>query len=360
MLRDVTGVTERPLDEQLIYRMIYGGATVKEVHETVMQILTLQKIDITPEHLMDEIQAVISANDAEKEVRRPIQSRVEDFVTLVTKGADLYQPVTFLLQDVTTSLGLTTPKEKTACRVALHRMKEKGIIETAGGKFGFYRIVNGEDRSIDLGDLSDLQDEMQLMFPLGVHQWIKAMPHTIYIIAGETDAGKSAYLLNFAKMNSINYPVDYHSSEMGKAEFLDRLQYFWTDAAQNKNMRFFERSNDFAAAIKRAPDHIHIIDYIQLFDNFFLMAEIIDKIGKALNNGIAFIALQKPKGRDEGLGGERTKDLARLYLSMSSGTLKITKAKNWRNPKVNPNNQQIFFKLAEGCHFFNQGDWHKV
>lgn len=356
-LQNVTGVTGI---EQIIYRLTAGGAALKEVHEIMTQIFAWKNEDITPEHLTEMIQAVISANDPEKEVRRPIAVRVEDFVTTVTKGGDLSQAVTFSLRDVTSSLGLASLKEKTACRVALHRMKERGIIETAGNKYGFYRVVNDQDRFIDLGDFSDLQDEIQIMFPLGVHQWIKSMPHTVYIIAGETDAGKSAYLLNFAKINSINYPVDYHSSEMGKAEFLDRLQYFWTDVAENKNMRFFERSNDFAAAIKRAPDHIHIIDYIQLFDNFFLMAEIIDKIGKALNNGIAFIALQKPRGRDEGLGGERTKDLARLYLSMSSGALKITKAKNWRNPKVNPNNQQIFFKLVEGCHFVNQGDWHRA
>lgn len=359
MIHCVAHSYKNPVDDDIIYRLVFGGAKPEQVQEIMMQIYSWRNFDVTPEELSAHISEIISANQPEIAARKPTHLRVEEFVTFVAKEGVSSQTVTFSLLDCYNSLDLKTAAEKGGCRMVIKRLCDRGQIEPAGSKSGLYRVVNSEDRSIDLGDLSDLKGEIQLLFPLGVHQWIKAMPHTIYIIAGETDSGKSAFLLNFAKMNSISYPVDYHSSEMGKAEFLDRLQYFWTDAAQNKNMRFFERSNDFAAAIKRAPDNIHIIDYIQLFDNFYLMAEIIDKIGKALNNGIAFIALQKPKGRDEGLGGERTKDLSRLYLAMSPGTLKIVKAKNWRNPKVNPNNQQIFFKLAEGCHFFNQGDWHK-
>mgnify|MGYP001185034141 FL=1 len=361
-LPNVTVVTPQysnPLLDHVIERMFTGGATLTEVYETMIYFFNILNLDTTDDHLKEHIAGIFAEISPEKENKKPISARVEDFVTTVTRGADLYSPVTFLLQDVISALNLTTHKEKTACRVALHRMKEKGIIDSPGGKYGCFRVVNSEDRSIDLSDTSDLKGEMRVGFPLNVHQFIKVMPHTVYIIAGETDSGKSAYLLNFSKMNSQMHKVHYHSSEMGKAEFLDRLQYFWPDASQNKNMKFYERSNDFASAIKRNPDDIHIIDYMQMFDNFYLMAEKIDAIGKSLNNGLAFIAIQKPKGRDEGVGGERTKDLSRLYLSLAPGKLKIVKAKNWKDPKRNPNGMEICFKLAEGCKFFNDGDWHK-
>lgn len=327
---------------------------------------TVRDIYILKGDQIREDDLLTSLSDIEKTVRiksngnLPVAARVEEYVTFVTCGADLSQSVTFTLLDVTSHLGLKDDKQKTACRVAIKRMVDKGKIEPVGHKSGIYRVVNNEDKAINLSDKSDLAGELPMIFPLGIHDFIKPMPHTIYIIAGETDSGKSGYLLNFAKINSGSFNVHYHSSEMGKAEFLDRLQYFWADAGSVKTMKFYERSNDFSSAIKRNPHDIHIVDYLQMFDNFYLMAEKIDGIGRALGNGIAFIAIQKPKGREEGLGGERTKDLSRLYLALSPGKLRIVKAKNWRDPKFNPNGMQIEFKLVEGCRFMNTTPWRKV
>jgi hypothetical protein len=348
-----------PLLDDMIFRLAFGGAKVPEVLEKMAYIFGLLHIDTTEDELREHIISVLAENQPKADEKKPTHLRVEEYVTFVTSGGDLSQSVTFSLQDCYNSLNLQSSAEKAGCRMVIKRLCDKGQIEPAGSKSGLYRVVNTEDRSIDLGDLSDLKGEMRIGFPLNVHKFIKVMPHTVYIIAGETDSGKSAYLLNFAKMNSQLHKVHYHSSEMGKAEFLDRLQYFWSDAHLNTNMKFYERSNDFANAIKRFPNDVHIIDYMQMFDNFYLMAEYIDKIGKALNNGLAFIAIQKPKGRDEGLGGERTKDLSRLYLSLSPGKLKIVKAKNWKDPKENPNGREICFKLVKGCEFHNQGDWSK-
>ena len=359
MIHCVAHSYKNPVDDDIIYRLVFGGAKPEQVREIMMQIYSWRNFDVTPEELSAHISDIISANQPEKSARKPLHLQIEEFVTFVANKADLSQSVTFSLHDCYIHLGIREATEKASCRMVISRMVSRGQIEPAGHKSGIYRLVNSEDRSIDLGDLSDLKGEMRIGFPMNVHKFIKVMPHTVYIIAGETDSGKSAYLLNFAKMNSQLHRVHYHSSEMGKAEFLDRLQYFWANASDNKNMKFYERSNDFASAIKRNPDDIHIVDYMQMFDNFYLMAEKIDGIGKAINNGLAFIAIQKPKGRDEGLGGERTKDLSRLYLAMSPGCLKIVKAKNWKDPKYNPNGLEMCFKLSEGCHFYPQGEWYK-
>jgi len=69
------------------------------------------------------------------------------------------------------------------------------------------------------------------------------------------------------------------------------------------------------------------------------------------------LALQKPTGRDAGLGGERGLEKPRLYLAMESGKLKIVKAKSWVNPQDNPNGKTISFTLANGCHFRNTTAW---
>ena len=65
------------------------------------------------------------------------------------------------------------------------------------------------------------------------------------------------------------------------------------------------------------------------------------------------------KGRDEGLGGMRSLEKARLYMAMEPGKLKIVKAKNWRNNEINPNGLVRRYRLGGGCNFKADGDWAK-
>lgn len=269
------------------------------------------------------------------------------------------QNATFNLQMCHRELHITTKNEKKNVGMVLKRMcdEENNIIERTGTYAGTFRPVNRDLKKIDLSDRTDLKGALDVRFPLGVESWIRVFPKNVYIIAGETDSGKSAFLMNFAKLNIGKFNVRYFSSEMGKEEFLDRLDHLWPEAGFNPNFHFYERDDDFEQVI--FPDDINIIDYLQLFENFYEMPKLINSIEKKLNNGIVFIALQKPKSRDEGEGGERTKNLARLYLSLSPGKLKIVKAKNWRDPKANPNRLEITFKLINGCSFVNETSWRK-
>ncbi|GAG62435.1 unnamed protein product, partial [marine sediment metagenome] len=81
--------------------------------------------------------------------------------------------------------------------------------------------------------------------------------------------------------------------------------------------------------------------------------------------GSAFVAIQKKfdqrnfKGalikQDLGYGGATTIARANLYLTMNPNTLKITKAKSWANPMVNPNNKTFEFSLLKGARFIIKG-----
>ena len=84
------------------------------------------------------------------------------------------------------------------------------------------------------------------------------------------------------------------------------------------------------------------------------------KIFDKLEKGIAIIAIQKNKGRDDGLGGARSIEKARLYLSMRPGVIKIVKAKNWVSGTVNPNGLEKQFKLAKGMIFADASNWVKA
>ena len=76
------------------------------------------------------------------------------------------------------------------------------------------------------------------------------------------------------------------------------------------------------------PDEINVVDYLELTSDFWKVSGMLQEIQSKLAQGIAVVALQKPRGRDTGLGGDKSLEKPRLYLSVENGTVKILKAKN--------------------------------
>jgi hypothetical protein len=158
-------------------------------------------------------------------------------------------------------------------------------------------------------------------------------------------------------MNMNRFKINYFSSEMGPVELKERLSKFENPLSDFKKVKWLERSGNFADVIK--PDEVNVIDFLEMTDNFYLVAQYIKEIFDKLTTGIAIIAIQKNPGQTLGLGGGRSIEKARLYLSMDSGRLKIEKGKNWANQTINPNGWELTFKLLHGCKFIIQRDWFK-
>ena len=259
-------------------------------------------------------------------------------------------------------LQTTTKAEKKACNMALLRMVEEGIIERVGSKSGTYQRIEKECKTIDFMD-ADISDELNIVYPLGVHKFVHTLPKSIIVIAGTPDAGKTAMLLNLVALNMWKYRINYLSSEMGALEMKTRLANFDNMSLsdwQNPNFTVRERASDFASVIQ--PNDINIIDFLELHDNFYGVVEHIANIHKKLEKGIAVIALQKKENAKDGRGGEFSKEKARLYMTLDrdypGSVLKITKAKNWRDIQVNPVGYWQRFKLVGGCKFMPEG-WRK-
>jgi hypothetical protein len=151
-----------------------------------------------------------------------------------------------------------------------------------------------------------------------------------------------------------DHEVVYFSSEMGATELQARLKKFNIPMHEWKKVIWKERASDFAAMIR--PNAINIIDFMEVHEDFFKVGLFIKQIFDKLDKGIAFIALQKNKGRDEGLGGMRSLEKARLYLSMEPGRIKIVKGKNWKSDIINPNGLSRKYKLGGGCNFVVEKD----
>jgi hypothetical protein len=300
-----------------------------------------------PFSLTDARVKVDSAYDRRARTGRNIMQEVRDYVN--QQESNIY------LTEANTNQQFQQASERAACQMALTRLCKEGVLEKVGR--GHYKKVEQDCADIDL--FGGTAQPLDIKYPLGIHELIVTHPKNIIVIAGEPNAGKTAWLLNFAQMNAGHgKDVIYFSSEMGAIELQARLKKFNLPMDEWKKVIWKERASDFAQMIR--PNAINIIDFLEVHDEFYKIGLFIKQIFDKLQDGIAVIALQKNKGRDEGLGGGRSIEKARLYLAMEPGKLKIVKAKNWRNDEINPNGLAKTYLLGGGCNFKKTSDWEKA
>lgn len=316
--------------------------------EEVYQILEKLALSCNPPFDLKEIPAKIESaikRVAKRDIN--ITEEVERWVS-VTDG-DF--SVTDCYTALQTSTGVTN---RDTVRQVLKRMKDAGAIEKVGSKDGIYRRIVNECENIDF--LNAPSSEFEIKYPFGIEDYVITHPGNIIIVAGAPNSGKTAFLLNLVEMNMDRHDIVYFSSEMGAVELRDRLSKFkrpltsWKVSAK-------ERSSNFADVIR--PDSINIIDYLEVHEDFWKVGGMIKQIFDKLKKGIAAIALQKNPGVSYGLGGARSLEKARLYLSMDNHKIRIEKGKNWANPGINPNGLDAEYKLVNGCEFIITKAWSK-
>ncbi len=266
----------------------------------------------------------------------------------------LEAPGTFATTQLDRELELNTRELSQIRAVTLNTLCKERLIEKVGEKRGYYRRMDEELRKINIISTKDV--ELKLYWPFQIERYFRVLPKNIIIIAGGVDAGKTAFLLNLLKLNQDNHKMHYFTSEMGDLELRDRLLKFDVPIESWK-FDIWERSAFFHDVIR--PDDINVIDFLEIHDEFYKVGGMIKQIYDKLNKGIAVIAIQKNPGRDEGLGGMRSLEKARLYLAMETGRLKIVKCKNWVNTSFNPNRLELDFKLVNGCKFVEATEWRK-
>lgn len=277
---------------------------------------------------------------------RNLAQEVEDWVCL--------QNGYFLSTEIYKYLQVSTREEKKNIWIILKRLCDKGLIERHGTKSGQYRLLDTSLEEIDLYAQDD--EEISIKWPFGIEKLVKTMSKNIVILAGVSNAGKTAFLLNVIEQNMDIYDIHYFISEMGKAELKSRLQKF-DRPLKSWKFHSYERTGNFADVIK--PNAINIIDFLEIYHEHYMIGQWIKDIYDRLNKGIAIIAIQKKPGAAVGVGGITTLEKARLYLNIDSGRLKIEKGKNWTSELKNPNGLELHFKLIKGCKFLVVQDWEK-
>lgn len=341
--------TEGRRDEDLFHisnAMIRGGLE-REYVEKVLNILINSWGENDPKWAAKKVESAINRFQAKS---KNVTEIVREFVSATSGNflaTELYQMAT-----------LATYDEKKAAIVALGRMVKEGLIERCGKKNGCYRRIEDEIEESNWID-ADIET-VDLVYPFGIERMVLTGKKGIVVIAGTSNAGKTAFLLNMI-VNNMNrgFKISYFSSEIGKGGMKRRALKFGYDLEDWRGkFKFYERAADFADVVK--PDEINIIDYLDVTDEFYKIGGYIKEIFDKLNEGVAIIAIQKNPGNDYGLGGMRSMEKAQLYLSIDPGVIKIIKAKEWVDDKKNPNGMCKNFKLVGGCNIQEAaGSWYR-
>jgi len=277
---------------------------------------------------------------------RSLAEEVKEWV-LSTNGS-------FLSPEVASDLQLSTREDRKNLSAILRRLAETGVIERYGNKNGQFRRI---DKTLEVMDLENAPTaEFPVTMPLGIESLCRLYPGNLAICAGSKSSGKTAFLLNVARMNMERVSVTFLSSEAGATEMRTRVEPFGLPLSAWRNVTFVERRDAWADVI--TGDHrIFIVDYLDLTEDLYRVGTELKAIHSKLRDGIAFIGLQKRGDRDVGYGGTFSMEKARLYVSMDHGTAKITDAKAWRDPGRNPRGLVRTFKLAAGCKFLSTSEW---
>ena len=343
------------LREFTILRLLKSGAPIDDVIDVLRKLYIADKEDFDEEFIKNEVYQHQALQLLPGEPgKKSIQGEVEDWLTSYTSDSPCHSFVTRLSLDCHLSLvsayselGYKTPKEKMACRQAFKRLVERGKLEPVRNRSGIYRYINGKMEELDFMNADTTP--FPIKFPLGVHELVDVYQKSVIVLAGEPNAGKTAYLLNLANKNKEDHKPLYFSSEMGAAELKIRLNKFNMPLSAWRGVRFIAKSGDFKDVIE--PDGFNIIDYLEVAKDFYEVGGLLTEIFNTLGKGIAIVAIQKPPGRDTGIGGARTLDKARLYMAIEPGVLKIVKGKLWKQDCVNPNGMSIRWTLAGGAVF---------
>ena len=273
---------------------------------------------------------------------------------------DLQGVGTFTISQIFSQLGIKHVFDRERVLMGLKDMQDRGIIEQAGKDTSTFRKIVQDATKIDLFT-EDESKTLPMWFPFGLTERLQIKPKNVIIVAGESNAGKTAFLFNIMHMNGNLHKFKYITSEMTQDEILSRIEKMGsTKEKYSEFCEFYAKTHDYADAVD--PERINIIDFLEMYDDFYRVGAEIKKIFDKLTTGCAFIALQKKRGEIFGRGGEFSIEKARLALSLFThgrtkdgivGSCLVTKCKNYI-PGRNPEGNEYFYILKRGSYYDNE------
>jgi hypothetical protein len=235
------------------------------------------------------------------------------------------------------------------------RLVKEGIIERHGGKNGLFRKRECEVEDIDFINCNYKTFDVSL--PLGLNELVEIYPGNVVMLAGVSNMGKTAFMIDIIYRNMKNFDVHYFNSEMDGKELRKRIDDFQAvDSIHNWTFKAHGMVDNMEDVIVPGNNVINIIDYLELDQEHYKISGMIKRIHERLKGSIAVIAIQKKPGVQVGVGGYGTIYRSRLAINIEKGVCEIFKAKNWKG-KRNPNGLKRNFEIVDGWNLSGRGEW---
>lgn len=278
------------------------------------------------------------------------------------------------LSDIDREFGFKSPEQRKMRSEFVSRMSREGLVDDKTSRRNTIRVRNLEEKKIVLG--SSVYDCFKCVLPFELEKYVEITQKNIIVIAGETNTGKTAILLDLAYRNQSFCPHDgkmtYFSSEMGEQE-INRRSLSLGKPSDWASVEFVDRSSNFDDLIRSDParrNGINFVDYLEPPDGeAFRVGNDIKKIYDSLDKGICIIAIQKKPGVEHGVGGFDTLSKARLYLMLSRlerteygllGACKVGKAKFIKAGQPSCDGKEIDYIIDKHGHPGRLTEWQYV
>jgi len=244
--------------------------------------------------------------------------------------------------------------------VAAKKFCDEGIIEKTGKKRGEYRIIDKDIEYMDFVNVSK-NGSLPLTLPLEIHKKTIFFPRNVIVVAGVTGYGKTSFLLNVIRDNGHKFRFKYFASEMSDLALNYKLAAFrlpvedwqkWMDVIPDYKWDYTNIQD------KIFPNDMNVIDYLEPEgEKTYNIHDIITKIIKRLDKGMALISTQKKPGSELSAGGVYSAKAASLYLSMDWGKILIFKNR-FREEDSCPTLTKKDFTIEPGQNFVASSDWY--
>ncbi len=190
-------------------------------------------------------------------------------------------------------------------------------------------------------------------FPFDGHITFRATD--LFVMAGTSNKGKSTIAKNilWENMDEWNGRIDLFVNEYQPARFARNADMMCWNTPFNLDgtpkFQLLRQETDWQYAIE--PDHLNIIDWVEMSDDFYKVGAILKAIQQRLRHGMAVVVIQKGEGAALGMGGQFSEHRASYYWAVDEGRFLFKKAKEYN--RFNPNGRTFGFDIAEGC-FMNK------
>ena len=273
----------------------------------------------------------------------------------------------FTIDQIDREFCLITRADKNNRANALRACIDKKLINRDKRIKGKYHIIDASLKVVDIFDTDETPFKLKLPFMLD--NYVSIPKKAIIILAGSSNAGKTAIIMNILKLNlSQEYQKFYLMSEMGVGEYVERIRNFDDiPFIEWKKVMAAERSSDFNGVIEHHNKNgLTCIDFLEEVEGeYFKISSDIRSIYDALGDGVAIVAIQKKTDTDYARGGQATAEKSRLYLSVDYLTqtdqsiicaLKTIKVKRYIGGR-NIQGHEIHFKISGGSKIEPVSDW---